>query len=303
MSTPLCPFKELYTLSDQVSSFLFFFFLLLYFGFSSFHSFSHSTHTFTLVFLYSFSPFFTKLTLSHFNFQTHTTTTMVAAEKVVFPTEGKHLLEITREGPLFIMTMVDKENRFTPEMCKAICDALDHVAEVVDKEELTEAALMTRGQDKFYSNGLDMEKAFSVPGFTDHTFMPMLNKILLFGIPTIACLNGYVPLSITTDLLEWEEGSERRESIFRVITTIICSMLRGIYFCFLFFLPRVCACVCPREGVNHQCGVQGCFFYSSLAFLSALQLKAVLVLYVFLVLSAILSFSSIPAQSLSSLSL
>ncbi|KAG0283824.1 hypothetical protein BGZ97_008403 [Linnemannia gamsii] len=116
---------------------------------------------------------------------------MTATQLVVFPTEGKHLLEITREGPLFIMTMVDKENRFSPEMCKAICDALDHVAEVVDKEELTEAALMTRGQDKFYSNGLDMERAFSVPGFTDHTFMPMLNKILLFGIPTIACLNGH----------------------------------------------------------------------------------------------------------------
>ncbi|KAF9932786.1 hypothetical protein FBU30_007293 [Linnemannia zychae] len=114
-----------------------------------------------------------------------------ATQMTVFPTEGKHLLEITREGPLFIMTMVDNENRFSPEMCKAICDALDHVAGVVDKEELTEAALMTRGQEKFYSNGLDMERAFSVPGFTDHTFMPMLNKILMFGIPTIACLNGH----------------------------------------------------------------------------------------------------------------
>jgi enoyl-CoA hydratase/carnithine racemase len=139
---------------------------------------------------------------------------MTATQLVVFPTEGKHLLEITREGPLFIMTMVDKENRFSPEMCKAICDALDHVAEVVDKEELTEAALMTRGQDKFYSNGLDMERAFSVPGFTDHTFMPMLNKILLFGIPTIACLNGYV-LQLLRSVKESEqggrEGGERRD--------------------------------------------------------------------------------------------
>lgn len=167
---------------------------------------------------------------------------MVAAQKVVFPTEGKHLLEITREGPLFIMTMVDKENRFTTEMCKAICDALDHVAEVVDKEELTEAALMTRGQDKFYSNGLDMEKAFSVPGFTDHTFMPMLNKLLLFGIPTIACLNGYVLFFNCDRIMRVGRGKKHKSvSIFRVITTIFCFV--G-FLC--FFLPLSCVCMCVR---------------------------------------------------------
>ncbi|KAF9361119.1 hypothetical protein BGX26_005748 [Mortierella sp. AD094] len=116
---------------------------------------------------------------------------MTAAQKVILPSASEPLVEITREGPLFIMTMVDNENRFTTEMCKAICDALDHVQETVDKEELTEAALITRGQEKFYSNGLHMEKALAVPGFTDDIFMPMLNKILLFGIPTIACLNGH----------------------------------------------------------------------------------------------------------------
>ncbi|KAF9583527.1 hypothetical protein BGW38_009267 [Lunasporangiospora selenospora] len=114
--------------------------------------------------------------------------TTSAAQKLILPVRAeKTLLEITREGPIFIITMVDNENRFTIEMCQAICDALDHVAKVVEDEELTEAVLMTRGQDKFYSNGLDIEKAFSVPGFTDDIFMPMLNKILLFGIPTVAC--------------------------------------------------------------------------------------------------------------------
>jgi len=118
--------------------------------------------------------------------------------KVVFPASADPvLLEITREGPIFIMSMVDNENRFTTEMCQAICDALDHVAEVVDKEELTEAVLMTRGQDKFYSNGLHMERALAVPNFTDHIFMPMLNKFLMFSIPTVACLNGYVLYCLT----------------------------------------------------------------------------------------------------------
>ncbi|KAG0037975.1 hypothetical protein BGZ83_003247 [Gryganskiella cystojenkinii] len=115
--------------------------------------------------------------------------------KVVFPTSANPvLLELTREGPIFIMTMVDNENRFTTEMCKAICDALDHVQSVINDRSLEEAVLLTRGQDKFYSNGLHMEKAFSIPGFKDHTFMPMLNKLLFFGIPTVACVNGSVIL-------------------------------------------------------------------------------------------------------------
>lgn len=109
---------------------------------------------------------------------------------VFFPSPSEPLVDLLREGPLFILTMIDHENRFTTEMCKAICDAMDHVMDVVDKEDMQQAALMTRGQDKFYSNGLNMEKAWVIPGFTDHTFMPMLNKILMFGIPTIACMNG-----------------------------------------------------------------------------------------------------------------
>ncbi|KAF9582011.1 hypothetical protein BGW38_000773 [Lunasporangiospora selenospora] len=117
--------------------------------------------------------------------------TATAAAKKIFPTSGEPFLEITREGPLFIVTMVDNENRFTTESCQAICDALDHITAVVEDEELTEAAVVTRGQDKFYSNGLHIEKAFSVPGFTDDIFMPMLNKVLLFGLPTVACINGH----------------------------------------------------------------------------------------------------------------
>ncbi|KAG0333601.1 hypothetical protein BG004_000767, partial [Podila humilis] len=106
------------------------------------------------------------------------------------PSDSEPLIVITREGPLFIMTMSDHENRFTVEFCKAICDGLDYVADIVDKEDLQEAAVMTRGQDKFYSNGLHFEKALAVPMFTEEHFMPMLNKILLFSLPTIACLNG-----------------------------------------------------------------------------------------------------------------
>ncbi|KAI8602767.1 ClpP/crotonase-like domain-containing protein [Dissophora ornata] len=115
-----------------------------------------------------------------------------AADAKYFPSESEKLLSITREGPLFIMTMLDNEDRFTTEFCGSICDALDYVSSVVDNESMQEAALISRGgSEKFYSNGLHIEKAFSNPGFTENTFMPMLNKILLFTIPTIACINGH----------------------------------------------------------------------------------------------------------------
>lgn len=100
-------------------------------------------------------------------------------------------MSVTRDGPVFILTMLDNENRFTKEFCAGVCDALDYIAEVADQESLTEAALVTRGQDKFYSNGLHFDKALAVPNFTEDIFMPMLNKILLFTIPTVACINGH----------------------------------------------------------------------------------------------------------------
>ncbi|KAF9896654.1 hypothetical protein BX616_007006, partial [Lobosporangium transversale] len=103
----------------------------------------------------------------------------------------QQLMSVTRDGPLFILTMLDNENRFTKEFCGGICDALDYVSDIVDKEDLKEAALITRGgAEKFYSNGLHFEKALAIPNFPEDIFMPMLHKILMFSLPTVACING-----------------------------------------------------------------------------------------------------------------
>ncbi|ORZ26649.1 ClpP/crotonase-like domain-containing protein [Lobosporangium transversale] len=109
-----------------------------------------------------------------------------------FPSDSKQLMSVTRDGPLFILTMLDNENRFTKEFCGGICDALDYVSDIVDKEDLKEAALITRGgAEKFYSNGLHFEKALAIPNFPEDIFMPMLHKILMFSLPTVACINGH----------------------------------------------------------------------------------------------------------------
>ncbi|KAF9353281.1 dodecenoyl-CoA isomerase [Mortierella sp. AD094] len=109
-----------------------------------------------------------------------------------FPSDSEKLLSITRDGPIFILTMLDDENSFTKEFCGAICSALDYVADTIDAESLSEAALVSIGEsEKFYSNGLHMEKALGAPGFAEDIFMPMLHKILTFTIPTVACVNGH----------------------------------------------------------------------------------------------------------------
>ncbi|KAF9430251.1 hypothetical protein BGZ76_000906, partial [Entomortierella beljakovae] len=108
-----------------------------------------------------------------------------------FPSDAEKLISVTRDETVFILTMLVNDNRFTKEFCAAICAALDYITEVVDTEDLTEAAVVTTGaSEKFYSNGLHMEKALTVPGFTDEIFNPMLSKILTFTLPTVACING-----------------------------------------------------------------------------------------------------------------
>lgn len=104
--------------------------------------------------------------------------------------ESPKLVAIEREGPLFILTMLQEQNLLTPELCKAICDGLDLISATVRKEKMKEAALITRGTGKFYSYGLHLETALADPSFSEKIFMPMLNKILLFGIPTVACIQG-----------------------------------------------------------------------------------------------------------------
>ncbi|KAI8361935.1 ClpP/crotonase-like domain-containing protein [Mortierella sp. GBAus27b] len=110
---------------------------------------------------------------------------------ISLPVDPSKLVSVEREGPLFILTMVQEKNRFTPELCKPICDSLDSISATVKKEKMKEAALITRGTGKFYSNGLHVETALADPSFPERDFMPMVNKILLFGIPTVACIQGH----------------------------------------------------------------------------------------------------------------
>src|SRR5262249_5742531 len=62
------------------------------------------------------------------------------------------LVDLRREGAVFVLTMRGGENRFNEKSVAALDQALDRV-------EASEgsAALVTTGEEKFYSNGLDLD--------------------------------------------------------------------------------------------------------------------------------------------------
>jgi len=71
-----------------------------------------------------------------------------------------------------------------------------------------------RDQDKFFSNGLDFEKVRHDPNFFPETFNPLLARLLLFPIPTIAAINGHCyaggfMLSLACDYRIMTDGTKR----------------------------------------------------------------------------------------------
>ncbi|KAF0551603.1 ClpP/crotonase [Gigaspora margarita] len=98
---------------------------------------------------------------------------------------------LTREGPLFILSMKNGENRFTTNFINEINSILDEVENIIKHENSESAALITIGEGKFYSNGLDLEHALSTPGFFDNYYLKLLVRVLTFPIPTVAAINGH----------------------------------------------------------------------------------------------------------------
>ena len=63
------------------------------------------------------------------------------------------MIELVREGELFILTMNDGENRWNTTFVRAFASALDEV-----EASSGPAALVTRSSnEKFFSNGLDLD--------------------------------------------------------------------------------------------------------------------------------------------------
>ncbi|MEM7095725.1 MAG: enoyl-CoA hydratase/isomerase family protein [Actinomycetota bacterium] len=105
------------------------------------------------------------------------------------------MIDLERQGDVFVLTMNAGENRWNTTFVRAIDEALDEV-------EASEgpATLVTRSaDDKFFSNGLDLDWVMSPddhpeggdrPVFGDE-FMKLMGRIITFPMPTVAMVNGH----------------------------------------------------------------------------------------------------------------
>ena len=113
-------------------------------------------------------------------------------------------LSLFRESNMFVLKMSKGDNRFGHCMVKAFNAALDAVEDCMKQEStIKTSALLTIGLEKFYSNGLNLPEFFDASStskqdaiiklidFLDLEFLPLLGRILVFPIPTIALINGH----------------------------------------------------------------------------------------------------------------
>jgi enoyl-CoA hydratase/carnithine racemase len=100
------------------------------------------------------------------------------------------MLDLKREGAVFVLTWSDGENRFRDEAIAGWNAALDEVEHAEGPK-----ALVTSGAGKFYSNGLDLDWAFRErkDSFPDYIceVLAIVGRILTFPCTTVAACNGH----------------------------------------------------------------------------------------------------------------
>ncbi len=100
------------------------------------------------------------------------------------------MIDLKRQGEIFVLRMHDGENRFRDDSVAAWNAALDEI-ERADGPK----ALVTTGTGKFYSNGLDLEWAFrerkdSFPEYIS-AVLAVLGRVLTMPCVTVCACNGH----------------------------------------------------------------------------------------------------------------
>ncbi|KAF8512597.1 ClpP/crotonase-like domain-containing protein [Hysterangium stoloniferum] len=127
-----------------------------------------------------------------------------------FPSSTDSILTLSNPKPyIWVLEMHNGvDSRLTPHfLMDAFIPALDHV-ELAWRNQWKAAneggrtdpsngrgALVITGslaQDKFFSNGLDLNLSLSLPGFFSNIFNPIIIRLTTFPIPTVASINGHL---------------------------------------------------------------------------------------------------------------
>ena len=99
------------------------------------------------------------------------------------------MIELKRDGEIFILRMDDNENRFSPDSVAEWNRLLDEV-----EGEEGAVALVTTGTEKFYSNGLDLDFMMSEEADAGDylaSVLALLARVLTFPAVTVAAINGH----------------------------------------------------------------------------------------------------------------
>jgi enoyl-CoA hydratase/carnithine racemase len=99
------------------------------------------------------------------------------------------MIDLMRQGDVFVLTMNAGENRFNPGFLVDFGAALDEV-----EAAGSPAALVTTGTGKFYSNGLDLawmgQHREEVSDFL-RDVLGLLGRVLTLPVATLAAVNGH----------------------------------------------------------------------------------------------------------------
>ena len=99
------------------------------------------------------------------------------------------MIEVERQGEVFVLRMASEENRFNPEMLGAFDAALSKV-----EESDGPGAVVLTGEGKFFSNGLDLDWMGQNPdqiGGVVNGLQGLYARLLAFPTPTVAAINGH----------------------------------------------------------------------------------------------------------------
>ncbi|HVM95715.1 MAG TPA: enoyl-CoA hydratase-related protein [Candidatus Acidoferrales bacterium] len=100
------------------------------------------------------------------------------------------MIDLQRQGSVFVLTMQSGENRFNRAFVSALGSALDEV-----ESSSGPASLVTTGSEKFYSNGLDLAWLMGDGAAESGAFVGdvirLLARVLALSLPTVAAINGH----------------------------------------------------------------------------------------------------------------
>lgn len=104
------------------------------------------------------------------------------------------MIDLTRQGNVFLLTMNDGENRWNTTFVRAFAKVLDEV----EGSEGPAALVTASADEKFFSNGLDLEWLSSAGehrGGDRAAFggeaMALFGRLITLPIPTVCAINGH----------------------------------------------------------------------------------------------------------------